>query len=338
MPRRLRDEQLLFITGSLTVVAAVAVAVALYHTQLVMMPFVLSLFIASVVAPIFDYQVVKLKFPRAMAVFSTLIFVIAIFGLFNVLIIHVIQLTIVKTHEYENTLALWLESVVANLEARGVDVEIMVFAPLQQQFVEAATKLAQLVPSLLAYVVLILVFVTFLLAGRDSHAAVTGVYREIDLKVRRYLVTKLAISAATGFLVWVALSLLQLPLAAAFGLLAFLLNFIPNIGSIVATLLPLPIAMAEFSGQPAMIVLVIAIPATIQMTIGNFIEPKLMGEGLELHPIVVLLSLAFWGLLWGIIGMVLAVPITAVVRIVLLRFQVTEMFGKLLGGELPRMD
>jgi AI-2 transport protein TqsA len=71
------------------------------------------------------------------------------------------------------------------------------------------------------------------------------------------------------------------------------------------------------------------------MLIGNVLEPKLMGEGLELHPVTVLLSLAAWGLLWGPIGMLLAVPITAVIRIVLVRFEITKPIGELLGGRLP---
>jgi AI-2 transport protein TqsA len=71
------------------------------------------------------------------------------------------------------------------------------------------------------------------------------------------------------------------------------------------------------------------------MTIGNFIEPRLMGRGLELHPVVVLLALAFWGLLWGVAGMVLAVPIVALLRIVFTRFATTRWLGELLAGHLP---
>ena len=67
----------------------------------------------------------------------------------------------------------------------------------------------------------------------------------------------------------------------------------------------------------------------------NGIEPKLMGEGLQLHPVTVVLALSFWGVLWGPIGMVLAVPITAIIRIVLMRFETVRPIGRLLAGELP---
>ena len=134
--------------------------------------------------------------------------------------------------------------------------------------------------------------------------------------------------------------MLGLHMAFVFGLLTFLLNFIPSIGSVIATLLPLPLAMVAILdyGNWPLIISVVAIPGALQMVIGNVIEPKLMGRGLELHPVTILLSLAFWGLLWGYMGMVLAVPITAIIRIILIRFETTRAIGNLLGGKLPGED
>ena len=123
-------------------------------------------------------------------------------------------------------------------------------------------------------------------------------------------------------------------MAPLFGLLAFLLNFIPSIGSIISTLLPIPIAVTQFS-DPAHVVAAVVLPGIVHLTIGNIIEPRLMGRGLELHPVTVLLSLAFWGLLWGVMGMVLAVPIVAVLKIVLSRLDTTRPLGQLLAGKLP---
>jgi AI-2 transport protein TqsA len=84
-----------------------------------------------------------------------------------------------------------------------------------------------------------------------------------------------------------------------------------------------------------MVVAVIAIPGAIHLTIGNLVAPKLMGRGMELHPVTVLLALAFWGLIWGIVGMVLAMPISASLRIVLSRFTTTRPLANLLAGQLP---
>jgi len=138
----------------------------------------------------------------------------------------------------------------------------------------------------------------------------------------------------TALLVGSVLWWLGLQMAWLFALLVFLLNFIPNVGSIVATLLPIPVAVTQFQ-DPWMVLAVVAIPGAIHLTIGNLIAPRLMGRGVELHPVTVLLALAFWGLLWGIVGMVLAVPIVAVMRIVLGRYGTTRPLAELLTGRLP---
>jgi AI-2 transport protein TqsA len=163
------------------------------------------------------------------------------------------------------------------------------------------------------------------------------VYADIDRQIRQYVTTKVVLSVATGGLVWLSLHLIGMPLAGVFGLLAFLLNFIPSIGSIISTLLPIPVAVASFE-TVGPVVLVILIPGAIQMIIGNGIEPKLMGEGLNLHPVTVLLTLSFWGMLWGVMGMLLAVPMTAVIRIVLIQFETLRPVGDLLAGKLPGDD
>jgi AI-2 transport protein TqsA len=142
------------------------------------------------------------------------------------------------------------------------------------------------------------------------------------------------IAAVTALLVGLVLWAFKLNLAWLFALLVFALTFIPSVGPIIATLLPIPVAVTQFQ-DPWMVLAVIALPGAVHVTIGNFIAPKLMGSGLELHPVTVLLALAFWGLLWGIAGMVLAVPIVAILRIVLLRFETTRPLAEMLSGHLP---
>ncbi len=133
------------------------------------------------------------------------------------------------------------------------------------------------------------------------------------------------------------LALFGLDLALVFGVMAFLLNFIPNVGSIIATLLPLPLAIVQFDST-GMIVGIVVVPGLVQMFIGSGLEPKLMGEGLQLHPVTILLALVFWGLLWGVVGMLLAAPMTAVLRLILERFEMTRPVAGLLAGRLPEFE
>lgn len=192
-------------------------------------------------------------------------------------------------------------------------------------------------------------FVTFVLAGRDPNVVRQGVYAEIDSGVRSYIATKVALSLATGVLVWLILWFIGMEMAGVFGLLAFLLNFIPSIGSIIATAIPIPFALARYPdffapgaehdlNQWVFLGAVVALPGTVQLVIGNILEPKLMGRDLQLHPIAILLALAIWGLLWGAVGMLLAVPMTAIIRIVLMKFEITRPFGNVLAGELPNIE
>jgi AI-2 transport protein TqsA len=264
--------------------------------------------------------------------------------LFALLVAYAGQQMIVTAEDYAENLDNLVSSIQMKLDAWDLNLDISTLWSEQtdQLLNELKTQLPGIVTrtfgrtvSLFGSVMLLSIFLIFLLAGRNPHVIRQGIYAEMDQKVRGYIATKVLLSAATGMLVWISLSVIGLDLALAFGLLAFLLNFIPSIGSIIATLLPIPLAVAQFGGEPWRMIAVIAIPGAIQMGIGNGLEPKLMGKELELHPITVLLTLSFWGLLWGLIGMLLAVPITAVIRIVLLRFETTRAIGDLLAGKLP---
>ena len=208
----------------------------------------------------------------------------------------------------------------------------------------AVNKVAELVTGTVGTAVnvmgtlfLLLIFLAFLLAGRNPEHKRTGIYLEVDNKVRQYLIAKFAISGVTGIGVWAILWLFGFELAVLFGTLAFLLNFIPSVGSVIATLLPLPLALAQFGPQEQWwsVIGVVAVPGALQMLVGNVIEPRIMGRGLDLHPVTVILALAFWGLLWGVIGMMLAIPITAVVQLMLDRYETTRGVAQMLAGRLP---
>ena len=185
---------------------------------------------------------------------------------------------------------------------------------------------------LLSGVLFVCIFVIFLLAGRNPYAEHSQMYRDVVVNMRRYLGTKVFTSALVGVLVWASLAIIGMELAGVFGVLAFLLNFIPVIGPVIVTVLPIPLAMAQFQSLWP-VILVVVIPGGIHNVIGNIIEPKLMGKGLDLHPVTIMLALSFWGLLWGIVGMFLAAPITAAIRIVLMQFDTFRPIANLLAGE-----
>jgi AI-2 transport protein TqsA len=335
MNANLRNEQVWLAVGSLMILATVAMALALVYTRDVMIPFVLAIFISTVVSPVVDFQVLRWRVPAWLAIVTALLMVLALLALLGLVLIVAVQTIVRAANDYSQQVAELTQRVFAELNAHNIQVDqARITSELEARLPQMITQAAGTVSTLLSHGFLIVIFVVFLLVGRNRHRHATGIYGDIETTIRGYLTTKTVISAATGLLVGLILWRLGLRMAWLFGLMAFLLNYIPNIGSIVATLLPIPIAVTQFD-DPWRVLAVVGIPGTVHITVGNLIEPRLMGRGLELHPVTVLLALAFWGLLWGIIGMVLAVPITASLRIVLSRFEATRSLADLMAGRLP---
>lgn len=330
-----REEQAWLRTISLVVLAAAVMTVALFYTRAILVPFVLALFLVNLVSPIMDFLTGRLRAPRAVAVGATVLLVIAAIVVSCVIMIVAVQRVVDTAGQYTESFAAMTGRLLAGVRQWGVEVdEQKVLNELRAKMPGMVTASLGTAMNTLSSVVLILIFAMFLLLGRGAQTVRTGVYAEIDAHVRRYISIKVALSVLTGMLVAVILRLLGLELAGVFGLLAFFLNFVPNLGSIAATLLPVPLAVAQYE-NPWMVVPVIALPGAVQFFIGNVVETKMTGDGLNLHPVAVLLALAFWGLLWGAIGMVLAAPMTAILRIVLLHFETVRPIGELMAGKLP---
>lgn len=150
----------------------------------------------------------------------------------------------------------------------------------------------------------------------ESEAAeVAETLEQIDRDIERYLLVKASISLLTGVLVYMILVAGGVAFPVLFAAVAFFLNFIPNIGSVLATIPPILVSYLTYGGAGTVPVAVSLF--VLQLGIGNFLDPWLMGKSLRLSPVTVLFSLILWNWLWGIPGMVLAVPITVVTRVIL---------------------
>ena len=149
-------------------------------------------------------------------------------------------------------------------------------------------------------------------------------------EVQRYLVVKSGLSVVTGALcgTWAAICGVDFPLV--WGLLAFLLNYIPTLGMFIATIPPVVVALIQYG--PGSALLVLTGYGIINFTLGNFVEPRIMGRALGLSALVVFLSMVFWGWLWGPIGALLAVPLTMVIKILLANTEDLRWAAVLLGS------
>ncbi|NOQ79990.1 MAG: AI-2E family transporter [Gammaproteobacteria bacterium] len=148
-------------------------------------------------------------------------------------------------------------------------------------------------------------------------------------KLRSYMSMKTIISMATGVIIAVAMWLIGLDYPVLWGVLAFMLNFVPNIGSIIAAVPAVMLALVQLGFTSA--VLVAAVYVAVNVMIGSIIEPKYMGKGLGLSTLVVVVSLVFWGWVLGPVGMLLSVPLTITVKLALDSKPETQWLGHLLG-------
>jgi AI-2 transport protein TqsA len=330
-------------TVCLVTLATLAVGATLHWLAPVMIPFVLAIFFAFILSPLIEFQVTRLRMPRAAAISVTLVLAFLLFGGVAALISASVAQLAANADGYQAkaTALMNMAASMLQLERFGIDAAA-VSGPLKKFSIGALGNMllgtTNAILDILSNGFLVLIFMVFLLLGAGGRPPdPDGTWSEIDARIKRYLVTKGVLSAATGALVGSALSLLGIDLALVFGLFAFLLNFIPSIGSIIATFLPLPVVIASPDVSMAAAVLAIAIPGTIQFTIGNIIEPKIMGESLDLHPVAILLNLIIWGMLWGIVGMLLSTPILVVMRILFEKFEGTRPLAALLAGRLEKL-
>ena len=123
------------------------------------------------------------------------------------------------------------------------------------------------------------------------------------------------LSLVVGVVTAIILLAVGLELWLIFGALAFWLNFVPTVGAVVAVFLPMPLVILDPDMSLVSMILAFVLPFTAHMVVGNVLEPLLFGHSLELQPVAILLSLTIWSMLWGLTGMILAVPITAVLKI-----------------------
>jgi AI-2 transport protein TqsA len=337
------------ITIPLAIIAIVVAGAALHWMQPVLLPFVVALFLSNIFRPLVVW-LRKQRVPMAVALIVVLVLVGALlFGIALVAISSVHSL-IAAIPRYE---ARWNHGILPGLE------NLLSNAPsaLQDQLHTLQWSNIVQVSAILAFIYagaggfvtvlsglgLILLFMLFIFGGqglfdrkvRIAYPAnaeeLTSMVRRIDSKTERYFITVTLINLVSGALTAIVLSFFGVDLALLWGLITFLVTFIPTIGSIFALVLPILVAFLQFD--------VISIPIAVTITLivvqfiwGSAITPHIMGSSLDLSPLLILLSLIFWGWVWGPWGMVLSVPITSMIKIALESIPATKPIGILMSA------
>jgi len=317
------------ITGSLVLIVIFISGVVLKLARPVLFPFFLAIFLSFVLSPVLKFFT-RLKIPKAVSIIFILLFTFFFLYLLGSLFYSNGKAFAAEFPQYGEKISSILSSVQERFNIPNLEWEKINWSEQLNVNRVGSLFLSSLGPffSFFSNLFLILIFLVFILAGRGNtrpkietafgrsrSKKIIKIIDNIDQQIQKYLAIKTIVSLITGILTALVLLLFGVDFAIVFGFLTFLLNYIPNVGSFIATAFPVLIASFQFDTiWPAFWVFLILI--FIQMIMGNFIEPRLMGEGLGLSPLVILFALFFWGWLWGIPGMLLAVPIIAVIKIV----------------------
>ncbi len=326
------------------VLSALTITIAgLKAASSIVIPFLLSLFIAIIFSPIMNYFKKK-KLPKLLALFLIIFIILFILFAFGGLLASSIKSFSNKIPEYETKINSLISSSTIVLENLGLDLSDLKLSEIINPIaiLNFSSGLLSELGNILSNGLMVLFTVIFMLLESTSFPqklrdiAKNKNYEPLALNnftssVKNYLWMKTIISFFTGAVITIALVVLGIDYPLLWGTLAFVLNFIPTVGSIIAAV-PV-IILAIIQSGPITALLVLLFYVVINTIIGNIIEPKYMGKGLGLSTLVVFLSLLFWGWVFGPIGMLLSVPLTMILKIALENSEDTKWLAVLLSSE-----
>lgn len=332
------------VAASLVIIVIFIGGVVLRLAKPVLFPFFLAIFLSFILYPVLDF-LNRMHIPKAFSVIFLLIITFFIIYLLGALFYSGGKAFASEFPKYGQKISSILTTLQQKFKLTSFNWETVDWVGQLDINKIGGFFLSSLGPffSFMSNLFLIFIFLIFILAGRgrtkikiktsfdDNRASkIIDVIQNIDSQIQRYLAIKTVVSLITGILATIVLMIFGVDFAIVFGFFTFLLNYIPTVGSVIATLLPLIIAVFQFDTLWTAFWIFLFL-GSIQMTIGSFVEPKLMGEGLGLSPLVVLFFLFFWGWLWGIPGMILAVPMAAIIKIVCSNIPTLSFVGELMS-------
>lgn len=331
--------------GFLGFLSAVVLCSVLHIASNVFIPLVIAWFILQVLRP-----VLKIGKKLNLNAWLNVILVFAILVVFGLAAFRFTAAQVVEFGHvyglYSDKLTEWFRHFV---EVLGVPTEAVRNFDWLAILKDNAKNISSLIIALSSKFVLTFVFLMFMLVeapylddkvdkafGKNS-GRVRKILSSISEQVSQYLGTLALISLATGICAWLVLMIFGVKLAAGWGVLTFLLNFIPTVGSIIATIPPVVMAIIQFSPGLFTPFLILVSLTAIQLIIGNIITPKIVGDRLGVSPVMILLSLLLWSMIWGIPGALLSTPIMSIIKIVCENIPVLHTIAILIGsGEAVR--
>lgn len=307
----------------------------------ILVPFLLACFVAIICAPAL-YWLLEKRVPQSISVIFLVVLILVIGFLLAVVVGSSLNNFLNSLPEYEALIKERMANIISMIEGFNLKIssDLLTQYVNPENVMQMAANIFTRLSNVLTNIFLILLTVVFLLlelsGAKDKMYAAFKVPEEsmrhmntFIASVNHYLSIKTLLSFATGLLIYVFLTIIGVDYPLLWGCLAFLFNFVPNIGSIMAAIPPVILAYIQLGVVPTLVTIIGYL--VVNAVIGNFIEPRFLGKRLGLSTLVVFLSLVFWGWVLGPVGMLLSVPLTMVVKIVLESSTETKWIAILLG-------
>lgn len=336
-------------TTVITAAGVILILAGIRTASSLVVPFLLSGFMATLVGPVV-FRLHRWRIPKVVAILLVMLVLVGSLALISSVTMATLEDINSNLPEYQEqlqdrfaTLTCWLNALAGRF-GFSIDYAEIVGNTDRTFLMELAGSTLMQFGTLLTKTLLVILTTLFMLLeafhlpekvaaafGRPEEA--WAGLREFAFAVQKYIAIKTATSLATGFCATLWLWLLDVDYAVFWGLVAFLLNYIPNIGSVLAAVPAVLMGVVQHGGQVGIAVALGYL--AINVIIGSITEPKFMGDGVGLSPLVVFMSLVFWGWMLGGVGMLLSTPLTISVRIALGHYSETRWIATMIGSGKP---
>jgi predicted PurR-regulated permease PerM len=329
-------------TRFMVVIAAFIIIVSgMRASEAILIPFLLSLFIAVICSSPLAWMKHR-GIPNALSLLIIIFVIMVVWLVFAAVVGSSVNDFRDDFPLYKERLQFLTHEVRTYLDAHGIEIPSDVWQDIldPSKALSFVGNMLSSIGNVMADAFFIILTVIFILAEEVrfsdkvrvaiNSGTGTDAIKEFVTSINRYMAIKAALSLLTGGLVIIWLSILGVDFPVMWGMVAFMLNFIPNLGSILAAVPAVLLAVIQLSTGEAMLTALGYI--VINVVVGNVMEPRIMGRGLDLSTLVVFLSLVFWGWVLGPIGMLLSVPLTMTLKIALESFEDTRWIAVFLGS------
>lgn len=346
MPGNKRDlVQVKFLLGFIVTVLIVLI---LKELRAIFLPLFISLLLYFVFNGVVR-KLLSIKIPKILVLLFLLVFIFILFYFFGMLIYMGVSSFVNKFPSYSSRLTEMIRVLFDSLKIPAIEINDQLANFDWTKSINTITGLISTTfgsfATFLGNLVLVIIFLLFMLSGRDQLTArfskaftlektnqLVSILNSIENQVQHYLLIKVLVSLLTavigGAILWAG----SFDFVIFSAVLIFVLNFIPNFGSIIATAFPIIMGLLKFGFSVKVLVVMLGLMLA-QMIIGNVVDPKITGKNLNLSPIVILISLIFWGWTWGITGMILAVPIMSALKIIFSHIEGLKPLAELISAE-----